>query len=82
MNKSLVKKIVLFLTITSFSVILAGCFSDDTEAETVLPEVNNTNCKPEVIASIEPKAAREKFAGLCAKRSGFKKSPEKSWTAW
>ncbi len=83
MTHSVTNKISLFLAICSLSIVLTGCFSEgESEVLTPLPEVNNANCKPVIIASIEPKSSREKFRGLCAKRSGFKKSPEKNWTAW
>jgi entry exclusion lipoprotein TrbK len=34
-----------------------------------MPEVNDTNCQIEAIKKIEDRATREKFAGLCSRRS-------------
>ncbi|MDX6018634.1 entry exclusion lipoprotein TrbK [Shewanella indica] len=72
---------LLVFIIGSFSALLSGCFSEDTGAETVtvLPEVNNANCKKEIIMAIEPKSAREEFAGKCARRGTFKPSTGKTW---
>lgn len=67
------------IIIFGLTALLSGCFSESPAVNTALPEANNANCKPEFIAAIEPKSAREKFAGLCAKRTGFKTSPDKNW---
>ena len=45
-------------------VLVAGC--DNTPP---MPEVNDTNCQIEAIKKIEDRATREKFAGLCSRRS-------------
>ena len=34
-----------------------------------MPEVNDTNCQIEAIKKIKDRATREKFAGLCSRRS-------------
>ena len=46
---------------------LAGC--DNKPAIPPMPEVSDTNCQIEAIIKIEDKATREKFAGLCSRRS-------------
>ncbi|PLY11745.1 MAG: entry exclusion lipoprotein TrbK [Sedimenticola sp.] len=67
------------IIIFSLTVLLSGCFSENPSENTPLPEANNANCKPELIAAIEPKSSRENFAGACARRGTFKQSPPKSW---
>ncbi|WP_127170733.1 entry exclusion lipoprotein TrbK [Xanthomonas euvesicatoria] len=47
-------------------VLVAGC---DKPAIPPMPEVNDTNCQIEAIKKIEDRATREKFAGLCSRRS-------------
>lgn len=59
--------------------LLAGCDSRNAQgsaqlisswpASSPIPEVNDANCQIEAIKRIEDKAARETFAGLCARRS-------------
>ena len=48
-------------------VLVAGC--DNKPAIPPMPEVNDTNCQIEAITKIEDRATREKFAGLCSRRS-------------
>lgn len=48
-------------------VLVAGC--DNKPAMPPMPEVNDTNCQIEAIKKIEDRATREKFAGLCSRRS-------------
>ena len=36
-----------------------------------MPTVNDENCKPEKIAQIENKEAREQFASACLRRGGY-----------
>lgn len=48
-------------------VLVAGC--DNKPAIPPMPEVNDTNCQIEAIKKIEDRATREKFAGLCSRRS-------------
>lgn len=48
-------------------VLVAGC--DNKPAISSMPEVNDTNCQIEAIKKIEDRATREKFAGLCSRRS-------------
>ncbi len=73
------KQSLLIHIINGLVVLLSGCSSGSIGETANLPEVNNANCKPEIIAAIESKSAQKKFAGLCAKKSSFKKSPLKSW---
>ena len=47
--------------------LVAGC--DNKPATPPMPEVNDTNCQIEAIKKIEDRATREKFAGLCSRRS-------------
>lgn len=47
--------------------LVASC--DNKPAIPPMPEVNNTNCQIEAIKKIEDRATREKFAGLCSRRS-------------
>ena len=49
------------------AVLVAGC--DNRPAIPPMPEVNDTNCQIEAIKKIEDRATREKFAGLCSRRS-------------
>ena len=49
------------------AVLVAGC--DNKPAIPPMPEVNDTNCQIEAIKKIEDRATREKFAGLCSRRS-------------
>jgi entry exclusion lipoprotein TrbK len=45
-----------------------------------MPAVNDENCKPEVIRTIEDKGRREQFASLCLRRGPrFKASENKAW---
>lgn len=47
--------------------LLAGC--DNKPASLPMPEVNESNCQIAAIKKIEERATREKFAGLCSRRS-------------
>ena len=49
------------------AVLATGC--DKKPAVLPMPEVNDSNCQIEAIKKIEEKATREKFAGLCSRRS-------------
>lgn len=46
--------------------LVAGC--DNKPARQSMPEVNEENCKIEVIKQITDKATRAKFAGMCSRR--------------
>lgn len=46
-------------------VLLAGC--DKQPSTVVLPEVNDQNCRLEIIQQIKSKAARQEFAGQCSR---------------
>ncbi len=48
-------------------VVVAGC--GNKPAIPPMPEVNDINCQIEAIKKIEDRATREKFAGLCSRRS-------------
>jgi entry exclusion lipoprotein TrbK len=48
-------------------VLVAGC--DNKPSIPLMPEVNDTNCQIAAIKKIEDRATREKFAGLCSRRS-------------
>lgn len=48
-------------------VLVAGC--DNKPVIPPMPEVNDSNCQIEAIKKIEDRATREKFAGLCSRRS-------------
>ncbi|WP_322995118.1 entry exclusion lipoprotein TrbK [Castellaniella sp.] len=48
-------------------VLVTGC--DNKPAISPMPEVNDTNCQIEAIKRIGDRATREKFAGLCSRRS-------------
>lgn len=48
-------------------VLVAGC--DNKPVIPPMPEVNDSNCQIEAIKKIEDRTAREKFAGLCSRRS-------------
>lgn len=71
------KQLKFCILATVMVALLNGCTTDAPEPE--IPEVNDENCKPEIIIKIENKQAREKFAGLCLRRGGFVPSPKKSW---
>lgn len=49
------------------AVLVAGC--DNKPAIPPMPEVNDTNCQIEAIKRIDDRTTREKFAGLCSRRS-------------
>ncbi|CCJ49549.1 Putative entry.exclusion protein TrbK, partial [Bordetella parapertussis Bpp5] len=55
------------MLLTGLVVVVAGC--DNKPAIPPMPEVNDTNCQIEAIKKIEDRATREKFAGLCSRRS-------------
>lgn len=46
--------------------LLAGC--DQQSSKVALPEVNDQNCRLEMIQQIKNKAARQEFAGQCSRR--------------
>lgn len=48
-------------------VLVAGC--DNKPVIPPMPEINDSNCQIEAIKKIEDRATREKFAGLCSRRS-------------
>lgn len=48
-------------------VLLAGC--DNQPSTAAPPEVNDQNCRLEIIQQIKDKAARQEFAGQCSRRS-------------
>lgn len=73
-----IKQAVAALILGSSAALLSGCFDDESKV-TDLPEVNDANCKPAVIKSIEPQAARQKFSGDCSRRGTVKTSPAKEW---
>jgi entry exclusion lipoprotein TrbK len=60
---------------------LSACSPDTPEAPAqAMPAVNDENCKPEVIRTIEDKGRREQFASLCLRRGPrFKASENKAW---
>ncbi|MNQ78756.1 hypothetical protein D3C85_936770 [compost metagenome] len=79
-NTLKIKHLIAALVLGGFTALLSGCF--DSEPKVVaLPEINNSNCKPAIIKSIEPLSAREKFSGECARRSAAKvrTSPAQEW---
>lgn len=47
-------------------VLLAGC--NQQPSTVALPEVNDQNCRLEMIQQIKNTAARQKFAGQCSRR--------------
>ena len=49
------------------AVLATGC--DNKPAISPMPDVNDTDCQIEAIKKIEDRATREKFAGLCSRRS-------------
>ncbi len=54
------------LFVILFSVfVITGCKNEPSIAP--LPEVNEANCRREVIEKIEDRESREKFAGLCSR---------------
>ncbi len=53
--------------LASLLVLVVGC--DNRPAIPPMPEVNDTNCQIDAIKKIEDRATREKFAGLCSRRS-------------
>jgi entry exclusion lipoprotein TrbK len=62
-------------------ILISACSKEtpSTPKTSVLPEVNDENCKTENIKKIENKEVREKFADLCIRGNIFKPSPKKSW---
>lgn len=55
----------LILLLAAF-VLVAGC---DRQPSTVaLPEVNDQNCRLEIVQQIKNKAARQEFARQCSRR--------------
>ena len=59
------KKTILLIGLVI--VMVAGC--DNKPSIPLMPEVNDANCQFAAIKKIEDRATREKFAGLCSRRS-------------
>ena len=60
------------------AVMVAGC--DNKPATSVMPEVNDENCKHENIASIKDRGTQQAFSSMCLRRGGeFKPSPKREW---
>mgnify|MGYP001157929599 FL=1 len=58
--------------------LISACSPEPPKQE--MPAVNDENCKPEKIAQVEDKGAREQFASACLRRGpGFQPSPKKEW---
>lgn len=55
----------------------AACRQGDSDIS--LPEVNEKNCNSDLTSKIHDRAQRNKFIDLCARRNGFKPSPQKIW---
>ena len=68
-------KHLLFLVFATLT--FGGCSPESSQKE--MPVVNDENCKPENIVTIEDKAMREQFASMCLRRSNFRPSPKKGW---
>lgn len=78
MKNANIHKAVGALLLGSAISLLSGCFDDEPKVVT-LPEVNDANCTPAVIKSIEPQSARQKFSGECSRRGAVRTSPAKEW---
>jgi len=58
--------------------LISACSPEAPRKE--MPAVSDENCKPEKIAQVEDKGAREQFASACLRRGpGFQPSPKKEW---
>ncbi len=58
--------------------MVAGC--DNKPATSVMPEVNDENCKQENIERIKDPGTQQVFASKCLRRGGeFKPSPKRAW---
>jgi len=72
------KRPALLVLATLLVALFSACSPDTSRKE--MPTVNDENCKPENLAQIENKEAREQFASACLRRGpGFKPSPKKEW---
>jgi entry exclusion lipoprotein TrbK len=65
----------LLATLLAFA---SACSKETTTQD--MPDVNDENCKPEVIKNINDKGAQQEFASKCLHRSGgFKPSQKRQW---
>jgi entry exclusion lipoprotein TrbK len=64
--------------LTALVAVLVSACSPDVQKEKT-PVVNDENCRPEIIAKIKDKGAREEFASMCLRRDNFNPSPKKEW---
>ena len=72
------KRPALLVLATLLVALFSACSPDTSRKE--MPTVNDENCKPEKIAQVENKEAREQFVSACLRRGpGFKPSPKKEW---
>ncbi len=58
----------------SLAIFLSGCFEEK------MPEVNDTNCKPENIKKLDSRAMQQEFSSKCLRRGTFKKSSGEGFT--
>ena len=67
----------ILVSIAMVATLVAGC--DSQPATSVMPEVNDENCKDENIGKIRDKGTQRAFADLCFTRGDFKPSPKREW---
>ena len=67
------------LVLTVLVAALGSACSPQPSPKAEMAAVNDENCKPENIARIADKDAREKFGSMCFGRGKFKPSPKKEW---
>jgi entry exclusion lipoprotein TrbK len=67
----------LFLLVV-LSALASACSKDIPTQD--MPEVNDENCKPEIIKKINDKGTQQEFASKCLHRSGgFQPSKKREW---
>jgi len=67
----------LFLLVV-LSALASACSKDSPTQD--MPEINDENCKPEIIKKITDKGTQQEFASKCLHRSGgFQPSKKREW---
>ena len=74
-------RLIFLILVAILSILISACSPEvpSTPKMSVLPDINDENCKTENIATIEDKVVMEKFADLCIRRNTFKPSPKMVW---
>ena len=66
-------KKLIFVVISLLAVLFTGC-----DKTPVMPEVNDENCRFELIKKLD-KSIQQEFSSKCFRRGEFKPSIPKSW---